>query len=1145
MAETQRTILLNLNVNTSQYVKNITESKIVVEKLKEEQSILLKKIEAVADKGSASYKKLTKALVENQAELRGANEEMKKGEKSLDSYNKLQVEQAKALRLTGQTTSEARAEVKLLNDVVGEAGQIAEENFGTFTEEQNKIILSIVDTKNKLVQLEAQNKSLGDVLATSQDKGSIAYRKTQVALQQNEVAIKSNKGQLTNLNKELDNSVKINKASEGSYESLYRQYVQAEIKLKNLAGTLKQNADGTFELTREYKKASKDVLNLKEGVLKFNEGIKDGRLNVGNYKDAIKSEGADMGFFSKISSDVQSIVTATSSGIDLAKQSWNVFTEGVSSAVEGIKSFSVSVGDGGATSVGSFGDEIESAGESAKSTGTGMQSLGNKTKIATSVGASGFKILRLAIASTGIGLLVIALASIIIYFTKFAEGMKGIRVITAQVGAVIDSLIGTLGKIGEAITSLSWNNFKEAVSGSGKAMAEASKNAKELELRTIALEERELSLILLQGKRKIEAEDYRKIQQDKTKTDKERIDASDKAGQIEKQILADEVKTERERLALIDRRLAQKIKEGKSIKEELKERQDLKVALLNLEDDLADKERDNAIESSKIRKSFQAERISAELGLLNNELATKELYGKKDFALQRDIANKERIAKLSDTTLSDEAILKIESDHTLQLLRIDKEQSDSRKLLRQELDDSRFSIIIDGQTREIAIESEGLKRRLSEIKGNGEIEKEQRKLTAIQSADAIIEIQRKYAEKSMADINSQNQRQAKMQEDEVNKQATSEQNFLEIAFSKKEILQQDFDAKLLLVEQKRLLALRDIQTKELAIRLENEKNFFDNLQMLQAQNLSNGTIDAFKYAERIKQIQKEKSDAILLTEQTGADALTQTNEAITQNKVNQTIQGNEAIIENEQRTHEQKVAIYNAQLDATGELFSAIAGLLSDDVEKKKKYAIVLKALAIADVLIGLQKEIAGYWEGAGKDSGGGGNIIGGTISSVLAGVKTAAATIRSASAIKKITATKFEEGGFTMEDAFTRYNAKVSPSFAGGYLNSPTLWSRADGTMNLGGEAGREYVSPNWQLAQAPQLFSALENWRKTGVRPFVDGGFTSSTFSQPILQSTEAIENAIARGFTKAPSPQVSVVEINTMQKRVETIETRGNLR
>jgi hypothetical protein len=90
-----------------------------------------------------------------------------------------------------------------------------------------------------------------------------------------------------NYEKQLVLNLQANKAEEGSYEQLLRQYQQASIALKTQEGLLQKNADGTTQLTDAYKLASANVEKMKSTIIAFDQGIKDGRTNVGNYKSAV------------------------------------------------------------------------------------------------------------------------------------------------------------------------------------------------------------------------------------------------------------------------------------------------------------------------------------------------------------------------------------------------------------------------------------------------------------------------------------------------------------------------------------------------------------------------------------------------------------------------------------------------------------------------------------------------------------------------------------------------------------------------------------------------------------------------------------------------------------------------------------------
>jgi hypothetical protein len=74
--------------------------------------------------------------------------------------------------------------------------------------------------------------------------------------------------------------------------------------------------------------------------------------------------------------------------------------------------------------------------------------------------ASGFKTLRMAIISTGIGALVVALTSVVLFFTKTKRGAELLSQATAGLGAIFSVLTDTLSKLGEYLVKAFQNPQK-------------------------------------------------------------------------------------------------------------------------------------------------------------------------------------------------------------------------------------------------------------------------------------------------------------------------------------------------------------------------------------------------------------------------------------------------------------------------------------------------------------------------------------------------------------------------------------------------------------------------------------------------------------------------------------------------------------
>jgi len=81
--------------------------------------------------------------------------------------------------------------------------------------------------------------------------------------------------------------------------------------------------------------------------------------------------------------------------------------------------------------------------------------------VATEAGATAMKVLKFAIASTGIGILVIALGAVVSYFTSTNDGAKKFQQVMNGVNAVIQSGVKIMGSLGKLIVDVLTGNTKE------------------------------------------------------------------------------------------------------------------------------------------------------------------------------------------------------------------------------------------------------------------------------------------------------------------------------------------------------------------------------------------------------------------------------------------------------------------------------------------------------------------------------------------------------------------------------------------------------------------------------------------------------------------------------------------------------------
>jgi len=1039
--------------------------------------------------------------------------------------------------------------------------------------------INVANLRNEQDALYKSLEQIGETVGYT----SAQYDEATLAIKKYDAAIKVAEQDVKNANKQLEDNVRQTNAAEGSYEALYRQWKNAEIALKTQAGNLKKNADGTFELTEQGKKYAAEVLKLKEGVLAFNASIKDGRLNVGNYSQSIKEALQDTGLFNGILGDIFNTLNNVKNGFNLVQKGAEKVVEGFNSAKENVgklkEGFSVaidsaknwfSVTNQSADSAENLTSSVEAV--NGTLTGLGGDAVQNveKLKVATDGGAKGFAGLRFAtigfgkaLVATGIGAIVVLVGSLIAYLSKLQSVQDGVTKVFAAGKAIFDLYLKSIFDIAKAILTLDFSAALDAFKGFYGGAADAAKGAIALEEAKIQLEKQDIKNIKRAAELQDVIDDNTRASEDNTKSIDERIAAMEAATKAEQELLQLEIDREKKARDILAAEIARAQKTGEASREELKQLEEANVKIMQLEDEKNDKLEENRVKLSRTIQAENKKQIDQQVGLLSNELKRAELSGRSTIALQKRIAKEKRDAELTDTTLTADAKKLIEDNYQTEIAAINAKAREDFLAKEKEQQQRIFELrrltlqnTLSNKQREIQLELLAQQERLAAVEKGTKQEAELRKRITEESALNLLAIEQKYAaqtaeeQKNVIDNNQkiiQNQidaeaaaqvRSLQIKQDEINQKIAlgKQLSAAELEAAK------NFENELLAIEESRLQKQLELQLNAQAQRIASDEEYYQKSKSDLDAQLKSGEISQEAYNTQIVELDKQRNDNELKTEQEGQAQIDATIAAIDANRIQQNKTTNDQITADNQRALENDKIIQDARYELILGALGGISELLALDEKNRKKNADLLKAIGLAELVINTQREISGYWAGVGADSSKS-NLVAGVPSAAIASLRTAAAVTRFIVSSAKIMATKYAEGGYTLGDAVKDYNPKFSQSFAGGFVKQPTMWAGA-GKFNLAGEAGTEYVSPNWQIRQAPNLFSALESWRRTGVRPFADGGFTSSTISQPLIQNANLVENAILRGFMSAPTPVVSVTEINDIQNRVSVIESRTTL-
>lgn len=171
---------------------------------------------------------------------------------------------------------------------------------------------------------------------------------------------------------------------------------------------------------------------------------------------------------------------------------------------------------------------------------------------------TGFKTLKGAIIATGLGALLIAVTSLVSYFTKTERGAQQLRVVMAALGAAVGAVSDAVVSLGEGLFKLFTGDFKGAIetvrkgfAGIGDEIRNDVKAAIELEqaMNRVKVAERELAVDRAEANKQILQARF--IADDLTKSTEERTAAIKRASAIEEQVFNKELAQAKERLRIL------------------------------------------------------------------------------------------------------------------------------------------------------------------------------------------------------------------------------------------------------------------------------------------------------------------------------------------------------------------------------------------------------------------------------------------------------------------------------------------------------------------------------------------------------------------------------------------------------------------
>ena len=204
----------------------------------------------------------------------------------------------------------------------------------------------------------------------------------------------------------------------------------------------------------------------------------------------------------------------------------------------------------------SLAGEFKVMGVSLNSLKAGFVSVGNTAK-------ASFATIKAGIMSTGIGALLIAVTSLISYFTNTKRGADQLSQAFTAMGATVDVLTDRFSRMGEIITLVFSGKFKEAgevakgiFSGITDEIGKEVDAMVALKQRTQELRDADNEFMIQKAATRQEIEKARLIAEDETKSAKERLDNLTKALELEEKTTKRELELATERLAIQEEEMA-------------------------------------------------------------------------------------------------------------------------------------------------------------------------------------------------------------------------------------------------------------------------------------------------------------------------------------------------------------------------------------------------------------------------------------------------------------------------------------------------------------------------------------------------------------------------------------------------------------
>lgn len=696
------------------------------------------------------------------------------------------------------------------------------------------------------------------------------------------------------------------------------------------------------------------------------------------------------------------------------------------------------------------------------------------------------RLIKTAIAATGIGALILVLGSLVAMFTKTQKGVELFGKAMASVGAFVDVLIDRLSVFGDAVVKIFQGDFvgaanaaKQAVSGIGDELQRETKLAWELKAALNELEKQEVMLNMKISAGRAIIEEQKRIADDTTKSLNERIAAAKKAYDLEMSL-------SREAVEIGKKKLANMLGETELSEQANQLIKDMAAGAITADEAISKLGLSNStVDDLKEFAALFGEVAQLEAGMNSR---TKELQNKINQL------RKEAIAAAQASRDAETAEIRKAEDELLKLV------TDAREKQRKEVERSYDRQIEDLKTRleretTLTVKArEAINQQIQELEAQKEADLQK---LSDESLKKEIETAQKTIELKLAAVEAGTAKEYALKLEALQKQMEMELLNTELTEAQKLLVKEKYAKQVADLEKQQAAETAQRQAEEIKLRFENEL-----AEMRLANTQKMGELMAMGATESQMRQQQYADDLGLLQKSHEQQLAERANMQQKQGETDEQFRARQLAADQKIAETENQMTQTKAQMFVGA--YNDMKNAITQMGEVNSTFAKLSKVLALGEIAVQTGKALAaGIAQAQSVPFPGNLAAIATTVATILANIATATKTVKSA---------KFATGG-----TVTGPGTATSDSI-------PAMLSNGESVLT----------------AAATSMFAPV-----LSVFNQIGGGVPiQATETANSVVGEEMLSRAFIKGAASLPSPVVSVVDINAGQTRVARVENLANL-